>query len=154
MNKGSAVRMEALDARLLLSASLSAGGTLTIVGTRHADAIDLRVDAGNPAQLRLSIGGGTAFFPFSAVNRLYVNGGRGSDTIRLSGDRPVTLLGGVGDDSLEITGHAHMLIQGEAGTTRSAPAATATRSSVATATTSSSRGTGTTSSTAGTATTP
>jgi Ca2+-binding RTX toxin-like protein len=121
--------METLERRSLLTASLSAGGTLAIAGTRRDDLIFIYLNGVLPKHLLVTINGVETVFEAASVRRIYVNCGSGNDYVQMrdgvgygaggiaqgSGEFPVTihggpvipverptsLFGGDGDDDLE-----------------------------------------------------
>ncbi|HYE17237.1 MAG TPA: hypothetical protein VEA69_02275 [Tepidisphaeraceae bacterium] len=97
----SLVVCENLEDRRLLSASLSAGGTLSVGGGRRADVIVVTKNPDNPNQLRVTVNGEVEDFG-GRVKRLYVLAGRGDDSVAIHRRvyTPCTIDGGSGDDSL------------------------------------------------------
>src|SRR5947199_2758953 len=84
-------------------------GTLMVKGTKAGDKIALRLKAGDPSILEVDAGddGSTEFsFPRGHVARIVVDGGPGSDAIRIDESNgvfedtiPTTLAGGSGNDT-------------------------------------------------------
>lgn len=117
-----AIRMEAVEGRVLLSASLGADGTLAITGTRRADAIDVVVRADDPRGIVVSVNGVESRFRGKAVKRIDVALGLGNDRVRMrsvSGriavvDKPTTIDEGDGDDVID-AGDGPSRIDGGAG---------------------------------------
>src|SRR5258706_4605814 len=117
-------RVEILERRSFLTASLSAGGTLAIAGTRRDDLIYVYLNGVLPKHLLVTINGVETVFEAARVKRIYVNCGLGDDRVQMRDgvaygagpiplpttihggpvipvERPTTLLGGSGDDHLE-----------------------------------------------------
>ena len=76
-----------------------AGGKLSVTGTSGADTVTLTLNAG---QVVLGFNGSSYSFASTAITSLVIEGGAGSDFIKVSTafTIPTTLLGGVGDDTL------------------------------------------------------
>src|SRR4051794_35413253 len=87
-----------------------ARGTLLVEGSRHADAVALRLAAGDPTRIQVDAGdNGSPDFSFarSDVNAIAVRMGRGDDIARIDDTNgaftdaiSTTLSGGRGNDSL------------------------------------------------------
>jgi hypothetical protein len=99
------------DRKLLSAASLSAGGTLFVEGTRHDDNVVVHRNPANRREIEVVHDGQSQVFA-GRVKRIVVVTGAGEDSVlvdrRLSvnstlqgGDGDDSLLGGSGDDSLE-----------------------------------------------------
>jgi Ca2+-binding RTX toxin-like protein len=87
-----------MESRLLLSfASLSAHGTLSVVGTNNNDSIVVKF---NGAQVQAILNGQTQSFNKSDVKRIFAKGLAGDDRISNQTSRPSTLVGDAGNDSL------------------------------------------------------
>lgn len=106
----SAFRMEAVEGRVLLSASLGADGTLAIEGTRRADAIDVNVPVDDPRGIVVTVNGVSSRFRGKAVQRIDILLGLGSDRLRMRGvspvaaaivDKPATIDAGDGNDVID-----------------------------------------------------
>jgi len=97
-------------------------GTLMVKGTKGSDKIALRLKAGDSSVLEVDAGddGSAEFsFPRADVTRIVVNGGAGSDAIRIDETNgvfedtiPTTLAGGSGNDTLSGGSGAEMLLGG------------------------------------------
>ena len=97
-------------------------GTLMVKGTKAGDKIALRLKAGDPSILEVDAGddGSTEFsFPRGHVARIVVDGGPGSDAIRIDESNgvfedtiPTTLAGGSGNDTLTGGSGAETLLGG------------------------------------------
>ncbi len=137
MQSGIGCRLEGLERRCLLSASLT-GGVLTIEGTRRADLIDVAptiLRAGR-AGLKVTVDGHVSFFRARAVQKIRITAGTGNDDVRLNTSAPVivpnpftgrsstqyvnplaipaTVSGGGGNDTL-VGGWGDDLLTGDAG---------------------------------------
>ena len=85
-------------------------GTLEVKGSHLADAIALRLKAGDASQVQVDVGDdGSADFSFArrGVSAIDVDSGRGNDSVRIDDTNggftdsiPTTISGGQGDDSL------------------------------------------------------
>ncbi len=97
--------LEALEARRMLSASVTARGTLDIEGTRRSDTISVSIDRRHHSLLNVNVNGTVTKFKASGVKRIAALGGRGNDMIAVAaGVAPtggVTEDGGDGNDTLE-----------------------------------------------------
>ena len=96
--------VEPLDRRVLLSATLSDDGTLTVLGDTGANVI--RVDPvgeGAGSVVRATVDGAAQEFPASGVRRIYVEGGARDDSIAVRVSVPVSLYGGAGSDVIDAT---------------------------------------------------
>ncbi|HKC20896.1 MAG TPA: hypothetical protein VKB64_00165 [Gaiellaceae bacterium] len=97
-------------------------GTLMVKGTKGSDKIALRLKAGDSSVLQVDAGDdGSAEFSFARadVARIVVDGGAGSDAIRIDESNgvfedtiPTTLAGGSGNDTLSGGSGAEMLLGG------------------------------------------
>jgi Ca2+-binding RTX toxin-like protein len=104
-----AFRMEAVEGRVLLSASLGADGTLAIAGTRRGDAIDVIVPTNDPRGIVVTVNGDQSRFRGKTVKRIEIVLGLGSDRVRMRGvsgllavvDKPMTVDAGGGDDVID-----------------------------------------------------
>jgi Ca2+-binding RTX toxin-like protein len=98
--------LEPLEARKLLSATLSAKGTLVADGTSGNDIIVISRDPKRPTKILLTINGVGAKFPSGSVKRIEMTGDGGADRLTLNDSlgiisaRGATLLGGDGNDTL------------------------------------------------------
>ena len=92
--------IEPLDRRVLLSASLSADGTLSVLGDTGANVI--RVDPVGDS-VRTTIDRVVQDFPASGVQRILVEGGARDDSIAVRVNVPVSLYGGAGNDIIDAT---------------------------------------------------
>jgi len=88
--------IEELEGRRMLSASVS-GGILRIVGTKHADVIEI---SRSGSSIDVAINGVNTAFNASGVDGLIVKGFGGNDSVRNRTSLPSLLLGGAGDDTL------------------------------------------------------
>src|SRR5437016_6303123 len=90
---------EALEPRRLLTtfASLSAHGTLTIVGTGGNDHITVSLLAAN---IHATRGSDSLDFPAASVKRIWINAYQGNDKITSSVNLPTTIFGSGGNDTL------------------------------------------------------
>src|ERR1041385_926832 len=109
--------LEVLEARCLLSAALLDDGTLTIVGTNHADTIRIR-PAKADGYLKVGINRHISLFPTDSVKAISVNARGGDDEVAIWNvggkiDAPVTMIGGAGDDTLGGGSGSDLLIGGE-----------------------------------------
>ena len=80
----------------MLSASVG-GGILRIVGTKHADVIEINRSG---SSIDVAINGVNTAFNASGVDGLIVKGFGGNDFVRNRTSLPSLLLGGAGDDTL------------------------------------------------------
>jgi Ca2+-binding RTX toxin-like protein len=104
-----AVRMEAVEGRVLLSASLGADGTLSVAGTRRADAIDVIVPANDPRGIVVTVNGVQSRFRGKTVKRFEIALGLGNDRLQMRGvigslgvvDKPTAIDAGGGDDVID-----------------------------------------------------
>jgi len=98
---GSPARFEFLEDRRLLSASVSAGGTLSVGGGRRHDDIVITKNPSNPNQLRVTVNGEVEDFG-GRIKRIAVIAGAGDDFVAIHRRvyTPTTIEGGAGDDSL------------------------------------------------------
>lgn len=105
--------LEDLEDRRLLSASLSAGGTLTVYGTAQNDTI--LIAKGRKGALNVEINGATQSFRIIGVRRIWVDCFAGNDDVAFS-SRVIgaTIKGGDGDDHLAGT-RANDTMDGGAG---------------------------------------
>src|SRR5260221_8220404 len=89
----------------MLSASVTARGTLDIEGTRRSDTISVSIDRRHHSLLNVNVNGTVPKFKASGVKRIAALGGRGNDMIAVAaGVAPtggVTEDGGDGNDTLE-----------------------------------------------------
>src|SRR4051794_2746591 len=98
---------EPLEPRKLLSATLSAKGTLVADGTSGNDIIAISRDLKRPTKILVTINGVGAKFPSGSVKRIEMTGQGGADRLSLNDSlgiisaRGATLLGGDGNDTLE-----------------------------------------------------
>src|SRR4051812_14767870 len=105
-NRRSGSGMEGLEARTLLSATLSARGTLVADGTSGNDTIVVSRDVRRPGKILVSINGVGVKFVADAVKRIEMYGEAGADSLRLDDSlaiisaRGATLVGGDGADTL------------------------------------------------------
>ena len=98
-------------------------GLLSIEGTNAADAITLRLKAGDPSTLQVDVGdNGSADFKFARakVSAISVDAGGGNDVVRIDESNglftdtiPTTLAGGPGNDSLSGGSGAETLVGGD-----------------------------------------
>src|SRR5262245_55939429 len=97
-------------------------GTLMVKGTKGSDKIALRLKAGDPSVLEVDArddGSPEFSFPRADVTRIVVDGGAGSDAIRIDESNgvfedtiPTTLAGGSGNDTLSGGSGAETLLGG------------------------------------------
>jgi Ca2+-binding RTX toxin-like protein len=98
--------VEHLESRTLLSATLSAKGTLVADGTGANDTIVISRDAKRPTKILVTINGTGVKFPSGSVKRIEITGQGGADRLTLNDGlgiisaRGATLLGGDGNDTL------------------------------------------------------
>jgi Ca2+-binding RTX toxin-like protein len=109
----SPLRLDALESRRLLAATLNSSGLLDVTGTTAADTIALTVSGSN---IVVRINNGTAQnFAASAVKAVRVSGLAGNDRVTVApGIRGATLSGGDGNDTLT-GGSNNDTINGDAG---------------------------------------
>ncbi len=98
-------------------------GLLSIEGTNAADAITLRLKAGDPSTLQVDVGdNGSADFKFARakVSAITVDAAGGNDNVRIDESNgvftdtiPTTLAGGPGNDSLSGGSGAETLVGGD-----------------------------------------
>ncbi|MEZ0268094.1 MAG: calcium-binding protein [Phycisphaerae bacterium] len=100
-------RIELLERRQLLSASVSPGGTLSVIGTDAGDHVVLSADSTDSTQVVVFINGNRTFFSGGIVRRAYVALGAGNDLFIIDASFtvgraavPREIHGGAGDDSL------------------------------------------------------
>lgn len=89
--------IDVLESRRLLTATLAANGTLTIISTAAGDTITTSIVG---AQFRVIENGATKNFVAASVVKVLIKGAAGNDTITHNADRPATILGGAGNDDL------------------------------------------------------
>src|SRR5258708_6632255 len=77
-----AIRMEAVEGRVLLSASLGTDGTLAIAGTRRGDVIDVAVRANDPRGIVVTVNGVESRFRGKDVRQIEMALGLGNDRVR------------------------------------------------------------------------
>jgi Ca2+-binding RTX toxin-like protein len=98
--------VEALESRQMLSASLSAKGTLVADGGSGNDTIVISRDPRRTSKIRVTINGVGAKFPSASVKRIEMYGEGGADRLTLNDSlgvisaRGATLMGQAGDDTL------------------------------------------------------
>ena len=98
-------------------------GLLSIEGTNAADAITLRLKAGDPSTLQVDVGdNGSADFKFALakISAIAVDAGGGNDVVRIDESNgvftdkiPTILAGGPGDDTLAGGSGAETLVGGD-----------------------------------------
>lgn len=96
--------IEPLEPRQLLSAVLTANGTLQVYGTAKSDVIDVTVNANESVAVSVN-GTADVSSPFTEVKRIKIHGRAGSDQITLDESNAATLLaatiaGGTGSDTI------------------------------------------------------
>ena len=104
----SALAVEALEGRRLLSASASGvatvtDGELTVVGTRRDDQIMVMVMPNELGVEMLDVslnGNALGSFPLAEVTRIVVQAGRGNDFVMAQTGLPLTAFGDAGNDTL------------------------------------------------------
>jgi Ca2+-binding RTX toxin-like protein len=89
--------IDLLESRRLLTATLAANGTLTVLSTNTADTITTSIVG---AQFRVVENGATQNFSAAKVTKVLIKGMAGNDTITHGASRPSTILGGEGNDDL------------------------------------------------------
>ena len=98
--------IEELEARQMLSATLSAKGTLVADGGLGADTIVISRDPRRSSKIRVTINGVGAKFPSASVKRIEMYGEGGADHLTLNDSlgvisaRGATLMGEAGNDTL------------------------------------------------------
>ncbi len=96
---------ESLETRRMLSASLTAKGTLDIEGGRRSDTINVSVDAKHHSLLDVSVNGQVTKFKAASVRRISALGNRGNDSITVATNVAaaggITEDGGDGNDTLD-----------------------------------------------------
>jgi Ca2+-binding RTX toxin-like protein len=98
--------VENLENRTLLSAVLSARGTLGVVGTDGDDVIVVRQDPRRASKIQAIVNGAGQKFDKARVKRIDIYGFAGNDRLTLDDSRAVisrrgaTLVGGAGNDTL------------------------------------------------------
>src|SRR6266498_2453713 len=101
-----AALVETLESRTLLSAILSAKGTLVADGTSGNDVIVISRDPRRTSKILVKINGVGVKFPSDSVKRIQMTGQGGADRLTLDDSlgiisaRGATLLGGDGNDTL------------------------------------------------------
>ncbi|MDB5290623.1 MAG: Hemolysin-type calcium-binding region, partial [Phycisphaerales bacterium] len=100
--------VEGLEGRRMLSATLSNAGVLAVLGTAHADTINVTMDAQTANTIDVSVNGKVKTFDSTAVKFIVVNGLGGNDAITIDPSivTPATVLGGAGNDTLIAGGGA------------------------------------------------
>lgn len=115
--------VEAMEPRLLLSATLSASGIWTITGTNASDEIFIGRDEANRSMLYVEVNRQEIDYqPADKVSQIIVLGRRGNDYIEIGESAgaiaiPALLRGQEGNDTI-IGGSGNDLIRGEAGNDR------------------------------------
>ena len=100
------VTVEGLEPRRMLTAVLSAKGTLVVEGTSHGDTIVISRDPKRTTKILATVNGVGVKFPSDSVKRIEMYGDGGSDVITLNDSlgvisaRGASLYGGDGDDTL------------------------------------------------------
>jgi Ca2+-binding RTX toxin-like protein len=113
MNHLNDLRIERLETRTLLAATLSPDGALAIVGTANADVISLSV-SGNSMNV-VENGSPAQSFAVKAVRRIVVTANGGNDSVTVgTGILGVTLNGNDGNDTLR-GGDGNDVLDGGAG---------------------------------------
>jgi len=98
--------VEALEARTMLSAVVSARGTLAVAGTSGADTLVIQRDLKRASKIIVIENGVGTKFDASTIKRIEMVGGGGADSITLNDNlgiisaRGATLWGDAGNDSL------------------------------------------------------
>jgi Ca2+-binding RTX toxin-like protein len=98
--------LEGLESRQMLSATLSAKGTLVADGGSGNDTIVISRDPRRTSKIRVTINGVGAKFPSASVKRIEMYGEGGADRLTLNDSlgvisaRGATLMGEAGDDTL------------------------------------------------------
>jgi Ca2+-binding RTX toxin-like protein len=110
-------RIEPLEARQLLSASVNAMGTLHVYGTPGDDVIAVTVNADQSVTVDVD---GTTLSPFTGVKRIRVRAGAGDDSVTVDESAAMTLLsafvdGGRGDDTIVLGNENNFVIGGLGG---------------------------------------
>src|SRR4051812_42534333 len=101
-----AASIESLESRTLLSATLSAKGTLVADGTAGNDIIVISRDPRRTTKILVKINGVGVKFPSASVKRIQMTGQGGADRLTIDDSlgiisaRGATLLGGDGNDTL------------------------------------------------------
>src|SRR4051794_23698430 len=76
--------LDPLEARRMLSVSVSKGGTLSVVGTNHSDTIYVQMHRHDAKHVDVYVDGTTTTVSTAGVKSIVVNGGARDDTITLS----------------------------------------------------------------------
>src|SRR4051794_2892402 len=95
---------ELLEQRYMRSssfASISSHGTLSVIGTKKNDAIEVSLNAD---LVVVRVGSGRMNFPKGKVQRVWVDGFQGNDKIHVSLDKNTTVSGSGGNDTLVTSG--------------------------------------------------
>ena len=100
-----AVRIEHLEPRSLLSASLDASGMLTVVGRAGPDKITVHLAENDPAHLVVKVNRKSFVFNTADVQGMHIAGRRGADRLVIDESFgqifiPATITGGAGKDVL------------------------------------------------------
>jgi Ca2+-binding RTX toxin-like protein len=107
-------RLDSLESRRLLSASL-AGGVLTIVGTESPDAIEL--DLRSSTRLKVEINLSEYNFDYTQVRSIVIRALGGNDTVGFNKRNPIlvgaVIDGGSGDDYLQGSPGADRILGGD-----------------------------------------
>src|SRR5690348_15611405 len=97
--------IDALEARRMLSVSVSKGGTLSVVGTNHSDTIYVQMHRHDAKHIDVFVDGTTTTVSSAGVKSMVILGGARNDSIAIS-DRNGTVVGkhdvvgGDGNDTL------------------------------------------------------
>src|SRR5881227_837146 len=83
LNSATGPVIESLEFRRHLSASLSADGTLYVLGTRRCDDIGISIDSEDATKIDLCMNGSWRQFDRAAVQRVIVAGRGGNDNIHI-----------------------------------------------------------------------
>ena len=106
LSRATAAAVETLENRLLLTAVLSAKGTLAVIGTGGNDTIVVERHPTIADQVRATINGTAQVFNRANVRRVEIYGQSGNDNARLDDSLAIlsrkgaTLFGGAGNDTL------------------------------------------------------
>ena len=110
------IRVEALESRKLLTATLGSDGVLTVNGTNGADSIEF--DRRTSTQFRVEMNDAEQSFNDASITRVVVFAGNGNDFVEFNDRNLITIRseihGGNGNDHLEGSPGADT-IYGEAG---------------------------------------
>lgn len=112
-------RIEKLEARQLLSASLDASGLLTVDGTNRNDKMTISVDPTASDTLDANVNGKIDKFKIADVKDIRMFGLAGNDVMKIDQKNgkikiPVTMNGGKGNDKL-IAGDGNAVLHGGEG---------------------------------------